>query len=321
MKKKLLVLLAALAFIIFAAIPAQAKLNAPVLSYSGVTSTSVHLSWTDAGAEINYRVAKGSPPTVIATLAANVLAYDVTGLSPSTSYPFFIQAVPSSGPLVNSNTVTVTTLAGGPTNVAPTVSAGSDLAVTLPASASLDGTVSDDGLPNPPGSVTTTWSKVSGPGTVTFGSTSSVDTTASFSVSGTYVLRLTANDSSLSSSDDVQVVVSPAPPTNQAPSVNAGADQTITLPSSATLDGTVTDDGLPNPPATVTTTWSKVSGPGTATFGNASAVDTTASFIPGRHSSHRESAGTADEHCTNRLGWAGSLCDPSELGDTRRDRH
>ena len=66
--------------------------------------------------------------------------------------------------------------------------------------------------------------------------------------------------------------------TNQAPVVDAGPDQTITLPSSANLNGTVTDDGLPNPPGTVTTTWSEVSGPGAVTFGDASAVDTTASF-------------------------------------------
>ena len=65
------------------------------------------------------------------------------------------------------------------------------------------------------------------------------------------------------------------------PSVNAGPDQTITLPGSANLDGTVSDDGLPNPPGAVTTTWSKVSGPGTVTFGNANAVDTTASFSAG----------------------------------------
>lgn len=75
-----------------------------------------------------------------------------------------------------------------PPNVAPTVNAGSPQNITLPNSASLDGTVSDDGLPSPPGSVTTTWSKVSGPGTVTFGNASSVDTTASFSKAGTYSL-------------------------------------------------------------------------------------------------------------------------------------
>ena len=50
---------------------------------------------------------------------------------------------------------------------------------------------------------------------------------------------------------------------NQAPTVNAGGDQTITLPSAASLSGSASDDGLPSPPAAFTTTWSKVSGPGT----------------------------------------------------------
>jgi fibronectin type 3 domain-containing protein len=62
--------------------------------------------------------------------------------------------------------------------------------------------------------------------------------------------------------------------TNTAPVANAGADQTITLPSGATLAGTVSDDGLPTPPGTTTATWSKVSGPGTVTFGNANPANT-----------------------------------------------
>ena len=92
---------------------------------------------------------------------------------------------------------------------------------------------------------------------------------------GVYVLRLTANDSALQAYDEVTITVNPA---NQAPSVNAGTDQQITLPASANLDGTVSDDGNPNPPGQLTVTWTKQSGPGTVTFGNANAVDTTASF-------------------------------------------
>jgi hypothetical protein len=167
---------------------------------------------------------------------------------------------------------------GGGGNLPPSVNAGPDLAVTLPNTATLDGTVTDDGLPNPPATVTQTWSKVSGPGTVTFTDASAVDTTATFSAAGTYVLRLTASDSALSTSDDATITVQPSGPTNQAPVVSAGPDLAVTLPNGATLDGTVTDDGLPNPPATVTQTWSKVSGPGTVTFTAASAVDTTATF-------------------------------------------
>ena len=95
-----------------------------------------------------------------------------------------------------------------PANAAPTgVNAGADQTITLPGSANLDGTVSDDGLPNPPGAVTTTWSRVSGPGTVTFGNANAVDTTASFSATGNYVLRLTASDGALQSSNDIRIRV------------------------------------------------------------------------------------------------------------------
>ncbi len=162
-------------------------------------------------------------------------------------------------------------------NQAPTVDAGSDQTINMPASASLSGTASDDGLPNPPGAMTYTWSQVSGPGTITFGDASALSTSATFSVDGTYVLQLEASDSVLSATDTVTITVNPVP--NEAPTVDAGSDQTITLPTdSVSLDGTVTDDGMPNPPASVTTTWSKVSGPGTVTFADANAVDTTATF-------------------------------------------
>jgi len=167
---------------------------------------------------------------------------------------------------------------GPPGNTAPVVSAGADQAITLPAAASLVGTATDDGQPNPPGALTTTWSAVSGPGTVTFGNPAALATGATFSVAGTYFLRLTASDGSLSANDDVVVIVNPAPPVNQPPVVNAGPDQTITLPAAASLSGTVTDDNLPNPPAIVTTTWSVVAGVGTVTFANAANRTTTATF-------------------------------------------
>ncbi|HWQ14413.1 MAG TPA: multicopper oxidase domain-containing protein [Roseiflexaceae bacterium] len=98
----------------------------------------------------------------------------------------------------------VTVAPGGPTNQPPTVSAGPDQTVSLPAAATLDGTVADDGLVAP---LTTQWTQQSGPGTVTFGNASAVDTTASFSAAGTYVLRLTAFDGALSAFDELTVTV------------------------------------------------------------------------------------------------------------------
>lgn len=57
------------------------------------------------------------------------------------------------------------------------------------------------------------------------------------------------------------------PNLNQAPSVNAGADQTITLPTSnVTLAGTVSDDDFPGNPLTLA--WSLVSGPTSVSFSN-----------------------------------------------------
>lgn len=98
-------------------------------------------------------------------------------------------------------------LEADPLNQAPTVSAGPDQSVDLANGATLEGAVADDGLPNPPGAVTTTWSQVSGPGTASFVDASAVDTSVTFSSGGSYVLRLTASDGDLIAFDEVLIVV------------------------------------------------------------------------------------------------------------------
>jgi hypothetical protein len=87
-------------------------------------------------------------------------------------------------------------------NQAPVVDAGSEQTV-FTNQASLSGSAADDGLPN--GSLEKTWALVSGPAPVSFSSGSSTNTLVQFSLQGTYRLRLTANDGSLSASDDVVV--------------------------------------------------------------------------------------------------------------------
>jgi hypothetical protein len=98
-------------------------------------------------------------------------------------------------------------------NQPPEVDGGVDQTITLPALVELEGTVTDDGLPDPPGVVTTRWSKVSGPGTVNFIDYSSPYTQARFSQSGIYVLRLEAQDHAdvVPVSDDVTIEVKPSP--------------------------------------------------------------------------------------------------------------
>ncbi|HUL80025.1 MAG TPA: FG-GAP-like repeat-containing protein, partial [Vicinamibacteria bacterium] len=65
---------------------------------------------------------------------------------------------------------------------------------------------------------------------------------------------------------------------NQAPVVNAGPDQTISLPTTvASLAGTVTDDGLPAG-SPVASAWSLVSGPGPVVFADPGQPSTTATF-------------------------------------------
>jgi VCBS repeat-containing protein len=91
-----------------------------------------------------------------------------------------------------------------PINNPPVVNAGPDQSITLPGTASLTGSVTDDGP------FTSVWGKVSGPGTVAFGNPNAPVTTATFSLPGTYELSLTASDGQFVASDSVIVTAIPA---------------------------------------------------------------------------------------------------------------
>jgi hypothetical protein len=91
-------------------------------------------------------------------------------------------------------------------NLPPVANAGPDVQVfTAGGTATLAGTVSDDGKPLG-GTLAAQWSKVDGPGTVTFANASAATTTATFSAAGTYVLRLDANDGFNRANGDTLVV-------------------------------------------------------------------------------------------------------------------
>jgi hypothetical protein len=111
---------------------------------------------------------------------------------------------------------------GAAQNTAPQVAAGSDQTITLPSGATLAGTATDDGLPAP-SALQTAWTQVSGNGVATFADAADPTTVASFDVPGTYVLRLTANDGELATSDEVTITVLEPGPANNPPEVTSAS--------------------------------------------------------------------------------------------------
>jgi len=168
--------------------------------------------------------------------------------------------------------LTVTVL---PVNRAPSVSVGPRRFVKLANSLDLTGVVTDDGLPED-SVVAVKWQKVSGPGEVYFSNAFAAVTRVGFTEPGEYVLRLSASDSLLTQFADLPVTVR-TPSTNQAPLVSAGLDRVVGLTDTVSLQGTVSDDGLPEG-APLSVEWTVLDGPGTVAFENADNVTAKATF-------------------------------------------
>ena len=187
------------------------------------------------------------------------------------------------GNIVCNNTGTVSIAAGinwtsncaapPPANIAPVAKAGADVKLTLPAnSTTLDGSASADA----DGSIASySWSKVSGPASITIASPAAAKTAVSNLVAGTYVLALTVtDDKGLTGKDSVTITVSA---TNVAPVAKAGADVTLTLPvNSTSLDGSASADA---DGSIASYSWSKVSGPASITIASPAAAKTAVSNL------------------------------------------
>jgi hypothetical protein len=93
-------------------------------------------------------------------------------------------------------------------NVGPTVDAGINKTGKRGIAVAITGTRSDDGLPLVPGTVTTQWEKLSGPGNVTFTDAGALATSCLASTAGTQILRLYANDGIVRSFDDMTLTTS-----------------------------------------------------------------------------------------------------------------
>jgi RHS repeat-associated protein len=237
---------------------------------SGVTTTTLRGAACDDALPSNHRLAlswsKLSGPGAVTFSRPDSASTEVNFAVPGI---YELKFTASDSAFSSSDTVVVEVL---PANEAPAVNAGIDRSVTHPERATLNGIVTDDGLPRG-STLLVTWSKVSGPGSVNFSEPNAASTTARFGAPGAYILRLTASDTEFTTHDELAVTVNG---TNQSPVVNAGADLTITLPKTATLSGTATDDGWPEG-STLVVSWSQVSGPGTVNFATPNSATTLAS--------------------------------------------
>lgn len=222
-------------------------------------ANSVQLTGTVTGelTSSEWTLTSGPNTPTIATPAA--LNTNVTGLVEGT-YVFKLSATNSGG--TTSSEVTITVNAA---TAAPVADAGTDQFVTLPTSnTQLSGSIT--------GTVTSsTWTQTSGPNTATISSANALTTDISNLVEGVYIFKLTAVNSGGTHADEVSVTVNAA--TVEAPAVNAGSDQTITLPaSSVQLTGTTTGE-------VTSSQWSQLSGPNSATIANAGNLSTQVSDL------------------------------------------
>ena len=126
----------------------------------------------------------------------------VTTASFSTSGIYVLNLAASDTVLTSNDTVRVVV------NQPPSIFAGTNRTLRLPASLGLTGTMWDDGVPS--NKVTVVWDRVSGPGPVIFSVTNNLITLANFSSSGVHVLRLRASDTLMTSTSTVSITVSAA---------------------------------------------------------------------------------------------------------------
>ncbi|MGN6194220.1 MAG: PKD domain-containing protein, partial [Ginsengibacter sp.] len=223
------------------------------------------------GSIISYQWAEvsGNTCTISNSNSSNAT---VNGLTEG-SYQFELTVTDNQG-AIGKDTMLVSVKAGA--NIIPTATAGADQTITLPTnSVHLKG-----GGVDTDGTITSyLWTKISG-STATITKASSATTNVTGLVQGTYQFELqVTDDKGAIAKDTVQITVNSD--ANIAPTANAGADQTITLPTNpVTLNGSGTDsDGT-----IASYSWTKTAGPSAGTISNASSATTTiTSLIAGEY--------------------------------------
>lgn len=227
----------------------------------------------DNAASLSYAWTKVSGPGDVLFAQPTALSTSATVSAPGL---YTLQLAASDGGLTGSDTLVLNVQLPASANQSPTVNAGSDRSTHTAASITLAGAASDDGLPELPGKVSTFWRQLSGPAPVTLANPYLLNTPATFTQAGVYVLQLSASDGLITATDSVQITVAPDP--NAAPVVDAGPDANAVPLVPFSFQATVSDDGLPNPPASLTALWRQLCGPASATLADATDVQTSVTF-------------------------------------------
>ena len=152
-------------------------------------------------------------------------------------YTFIL--VVTAGPVASPPDSIRLTVSGGD-NSAPVAAAGPDYATALGNSFFLDATASTDADGD---SLTFLWEALADPGVVSIADSSAAQTRITPLLPGTYTFLLQVSDGTLTSTDEITVLVTSEG--NVAPVANAGAPQTVAVGSSVVLDasGSLDADG------------------------------------------------------------------------------
>ncbi len=221
-------------------------------------------SGTDSdGTVVSYQWTKISGPTSFVIISATQAQTTVTNLVQGV-YQFQLTVTDNQGA---TGTATVSITANPAPNKPPVANAGANQTITLPTnSVTLLGSGNDsDGTV-----VSYQWTKISGPAQYAIVSATQAQTVVNNFVSGVYQFQLTVTDNlGATGTALVSITVNPAP--NKPPVANAGANQTITLPTnSVTLLGSGTDsDGT-----VASYQWMKISGPAQFTIASPTQAQT-----------------------------------------------
>ncbi|MGN6419691.1 MAG: PKD domain-containing protein [Pseudobacter sp.] len=252
---------------------ANAGSNQSITTGTATVTLNAGASSDRDGKLVRYIWSKISGPSFgsISTPVSTNGITTVTGLTQAGTYVYEVKAVDDRADWTTAQVTITVTNGAGTGNQSPVAKAGNDITITAPAnSVTLNGSTSSD----PDGSIASyNWTKVSGPAEGTIAAPNSANTAVNSLAVGTYVFRLkVTDDKGATAQDDVTVTVNKTADKPTAWIVDAGADQTITLPvNSVKLDGTKSNDPDGN---IVRYEWVKFSGPAKGTIVNPAASST-----------------------------------------------